>query len=227
MATKQLDVKFEVKDISTEEGTFVGFASVYNVEDLGGDIVEKGAFTRTINARPSVPILWKHDEPIGVGTVEDGDHGLIVRGKLTLAVQKAREALALMKDGAVKGLSIGYSSVKDDIKGGVRHLREVKLWEVSVVAVPMNQDALIAVVKELPTESKEGRTTSRATRTRLEAVMAGHRAALDELQALLDETTIVDLPEPAVSKSADPIQDHSELSSLLHTLTGVFTSGKS
>ncbi len=220
MATKQLDVKFDIKEISSDEGTFVGFASVYNVEDLGGDIVEKGAFTRTINARPSVPILWLHKEPIGLGTLEDSDHGLIIRGKLTMAVQQAKEALALMKDGAVKGLSIGYSSVKDDVKSGVRHLREVKLWEVSVVAVPMLPDAQIAIVKELPTESKEGRTTSKATRARLEAVLAGHRAAIEELQALLDETHIVEL-EPAVSKSADPIQDHSELSSLLDTLTGV------
>lgn len=149
MESKQinLDLPFEIKEVN-DEGEFEGFASVYGNADLGGDIVEKGAFTRTIKARPTVAILWRHDAPIGKGIIEDSEKGLKIRGKLTLAVTQAKDAHALMKDGVVKGLSIGFTAVKDEVKDGVRHLREVKLWEVSLTPFPMNEKALVTNVKE-------------------------------------------------------------------------------
>jgi uncharacterized protein len=159
METKKLNLSFEIKEI-TDEGVFEGFASVYNVVDEGGDVVEKGAFTRTIKALqsksdPSVPILWRHDSPIGKGTVEDTDRGLIIRGKLTLAVNQAKEALALAKDGVVKGLSIGFITVRDEVKNGIRYLKEVRLMEVSLTPFPMNPQAQVTAVKEDRTMQKE------------------------------------------------------------------------
>lgn len=149
METKHLNALFDIKEVS-DEGTFEGLASVYGVVDEGGDVVEKGAFSRTINARPEVAILWRHDAPIGKGRLEDGPTGLMIKGRLTLAVGQAKEALALMKDGVVRGLSIGFQSVKakEEIRDGIRYLREVKLWEVSLTPFPMNQQALVTAVKE-------------------------------------------------------------------------------
>lgn len=149
METKHLNALFDIKEV-TDEGTFEGLASVYGVVDEGGDVVEKGAFTRTVKARPEVPILWRHDQPIGKGQVVETDKGLFIKGRLTLAVTQAKEALALMKDGVVKGLSIGFQSIpsKEEIKNGIRHLNEVKLWEVSLTPFPMNPAARITDVKQ-------------------------------------------------------------------------------
>lgn len=153
--TKHQDFRFEIKEV-TDEGTFEGFASVYGVLDNGGDIVEKGAFARTLNAHPDVPILWRHEHPIGKGHIEDSDRGLIVKGRLTMAVAQAKEALALMKDGVVSGLSIGFRAMKDEVVNSVRHLKEVRLYEVSIVPFPMNEAATITKVKEMPkTEQKD------------------------------------------------------------------------
>jgi HK97 family phage prohead protease len=140
---------FELKSLN-EDGSFVGVASVYGNKDLGGDVVDRGAFTKTLKERGSrVPILWQHDQkqPIGYGEVTDSADGLKIAGKLTLGVTKASEAHALMKDDVISGLSIGYDTVKQKHEGGARHLQELKLYEVSLVTFPMNEDARVSSVK--------------------------------------------------------------------------------
>jgi HK97 family phage prohead protease len=142
--------KFEIKEWQ-EDGTFYGVASMYGNVDYGGDVVERGAFTKTINEKKTIPILWQHkqDIPIGVGELEDTDRGLMIRGKLNLEVLKAKEAYSLIKQGAIKGLSIGYDVVKDKWDKGIRYLKELRLWEVSVVTFPMNSEAVINSVKSV------------------------------------------------------------------------------
>jgi uncharacterized protein len=143
------DVRFDVKTID-ETGQFEGFASVYGNVDQGGDIVEPGAFTRTIkNNGNEIPILWQHDSglSIGLGTVEDSKKGLIIRGQLELDLPEAKAAYIRLKKGLVKGLSIGYKTVKDTIENGVRHIKEAKLYETSLVTFPMNELAQVTSVK--------------------------------------------------------------------------------
>jgi len=147
---KYRDLDIEIKDIGESDGTFVGLASVYGNEDLGGDIVEPGAFTKTLSEKGGeVPLLWQHNmrEPIGIGRLTDTQKGLEIQGKLILTVGKAREAYDLMKNRVIKGLSIGYDSVRDEIKDKKRLLKELKLWEVSVVTFPMNELANVQSVK--------------------------------------------------------------------------------
>ena len=78
-------------------------------------------------------------------------HGLYVEGRLLLGVQRAREALALLKAGAISGLSIGYSPVRFriDKKNSVRTLSDVELWEISLVTFPANNHAGVTVVKQV------------------------------------------------------------------------------
>jgi len=145
-----------VKDAEDKEvgslGEFEGYLSVFDNEDLGRDVVERGAFTKTIAERPEVPLLWQHwpDEPIGklVNLAED-QKGLKVKGLINLAVKRGQEAYALLKQGALTGMSIGYDTVKvkEDTKSDTRRLQEIKLWEGSVVTFPMNQQALVEMVK--------------------------------------------------------------------------------
>ena len=135
-------------------GTFEGYASLFNTADLGGDVVTSGAFAASLRKRgpAGVKMLWQHDakEPIGtwLSIVEDA-RGLMVRGQLNLAVARAREILALMRTGAIDGLSIGFrtKNAVTDARTGLRRLQFVDLWEISVVTFPMHPGARVIAVK--------------------------------------------------------------------------------
>jgi len=140
---------FEIKQVD-EDGTFEGYLSKYDVVDLGKDVVKKGAFTKTIQeSGGEVPLLWQHDHtsPIGSLKLEDRDEGLWVKGKLALEVQKAKEAYELVKAGVIKGLSIGYQTMREKMDGSIRNLLEISLKEGSIVTFPMLPLARIESVK--------------------------------------------------------------------------------
>lgn len=151
MLTKNLAFEYKANE---EKRTFEGYASTWDI-DLGFDKIEKGAFKKTILERfpkKDIKILWQHNynEPIGLPThMEEDSRGLYIVGKLTKNVQRANEALALMEDGVVDKMSIGYDVVKDDISedGQIRHLKELILYEFSPVTFPMNTEADIVSVK--------------------------------------------------------------------------------
>ena len=155
METQHLTSGFQIKAVA-EDGTFSGYASVFGVEDSYSDVVIKGAFTKTIaryESKGTFPkLLWQHkmDEPIGIYTkMFEDDIGLFVEGKLLLDVQRAKEAHTLMKAGALDGLSIGYDVKDFEIQGdSVRLLKELELFEVSIVTFPANEHSLISNVKK-------------------------------------------------------------------------------
>lgn len=138
------------------DGLFEGYASLFGIADLGKDVVEPGAFRDSINRRGpgGVKLLWQHDpaEPIGrwVALTED-PRGLFVRGQLSLAVARAREIHALMREGAIDGLSIGFRSEKarTEPRSGLRRLERIDLWEISIVTFPMLPQARVSAVKAL------------------------------------------------------------------------------
>jgi hypothetical protein len=140
----------------TEAGALEGYASLFGVVDLAKDVVVPGAFAEALARRgpAGVRMLWQHDpaEPIGAWTtLQEDARGLLVRGRLNLAVGRAREIHALLRQGAVDGLSIGYrvERARRD-RAGVRRLERVDLWEVSVVTFPMQPGARVAAVKAQP-----------------------------------------------------------------------------
>ncbi len=143
------------------DGMFEGYASLFGVVDLGRDVVTAGAFAESLARRGArgVKLLWQHDpaEPIGTwdGLTED-ERGLFVRGRLDLGVARAREVHALMKSGAVDGLSIGFRTVRSRRDaGGIRRIEKLDLWEVSVVTFPMLPDARVRAVKRQPASARE------------------------------------------------------------------------
>ena len=143
------EVKFECKSINAD-GTFVGLGAVYNNVDLGGDMILPGSFTKTIAEKGGqVPLLMGHDTraPIGLARLMDSPEGLMVHGKLVLGADGATSAYSLLKAGVIKGLSIGYDTIKSVMDGGVRKLSELKLWEISLTPFPMNERATITSVK--------------------------------------------------------------------------------
>jgi HK97 family phage prohead protease len=141
-----------------EDGTFTGYGSVFGGEpDSYGEVVAKGAFTESLAELKAkgriVPVLWQHrsSEPIGVYLeISEDAHGLKVTGQLLISdVAQAKEAYALLKAGAVTGLSIGYwvRQASYDEKTGIRTLIKLDLVEVSLVTFPAKDDARVEAVK--------------------------------------------------------------------------------
>jgi HK97 family phage prohead protease len=151
---KAFDCPLLLKSLDVD-GRFAGYASVFGVVDNQRDIVMNGAFRQSIAERAGeIKLLWQHaqDEPIGYfTTMFEDEQGLYVEGQLMLELERGREAYALLKQGVVKGLSIGYSPVRYrlDPDNGVRQLQAVDLWEVSLVTFPANAQAGVTVVKSM------------------------------------------------------------------------------
>lgn len=153
---KKLVFESEIK-AESNKGIFTGYGSIFGNEDQGNDIMQKGAFTKSLVNRPvsKVKMLYQHktDEPIGVFTeIYEDSKGLFVKGQLAMGTQRGREAYELLKMGALDGMSIGFRADPEkqgynENKRGVRTLKEVDLMEISLVTFPMNESALIETVK--------------------------------------------------------------------------------
>lgn len=139
-----------------DDGTVEGYGSVFGHRDTYDDVIMPGAFSASLAAHRAAgtmpAMLWQHDpeEPIGVWSemVED-EKGLRVKGRLVLEAERGRAAHALLKAGALKGLSIGFMAKQwaYDRDTEVRTLTEIDLWEVSAVTFPAQSLARITNVK--------------------------------------------------------------------------------
>jgi HK97 family phage prohead protease len=127
---------------------FAGYAAVFDRPDRGGDVVRAGAFERSLGRAGAVPLLWQHDPARPVGRIEylkEDKRGLRVIARLSGGAA-GREAAALLREGAVAGLSFGYRVTK---ASGTRPraLEEVELVEISLVTVPMQPKARVHAVE--------------------------------------------------------------------------------
>ena len=153
---KTKDFALQVKAVE-EDGTFEGYASTFGgPADSYGEIVEPGAFAASLakhRREGTMPLmLWQHDpwEPIGVWDEmsEDGK-GLKAKGRLLTGVRKSEEVLILLREKAIRGMSIGYreQEVKPAENGSPRTLLKLDLMEASIVSFPANRRARVESVK--------------------------------------------------------------------------------
>ena len=183
---------FEIKELDGQTGVFAGYASTWD-KDLYGDVVVKGAFTNTLeqdypDGGAHIPIHWQHQDNhptdiIGetLSAVED-EHGLLVTARLDTDLPEGQRAYELLKRGLIHQMSIGFIPTKTawvdqsansgDPFDGYREIREVKLFEISLVQVAANQGAEVL-------EVKSGRVLSAANEEKL-------RNALQSLNEVLD-----------------------------------------
>ena len=142
---------FEIKEVD-EKGTFTGYASVFNIKDNldPPEMVRPGAFTKTLSENEIFPLSWYHDVKniLGIVHAKEDMKGLEIKGELNMEVQEAKEKYALMKQRAIRGLSIGFKTIKDKWENGIRHLLEIKLYEVALVTFPAHPQALVSSVKQ-------------------------------------------------------------------------------
>ena len=133
------------------QGVFSGYASVFGGVDSYGDTIIPGAYTRTLKKRERpIAMRWNHYGPvIGKWTeIREDEKGLYVEGELTPGHSVAQDAYALLKHGAINGLSIGYRPVQiTDHGNGRRDLKEIELIEISIVESPADLGATISDVK--------------------------------------------------------------------------------
>lgn len=177
MIREYKDILFEVDTKSLDESTgiFNGYGSTFGGKpDSYKDIIMQGAFQETLEKGGrngfGIAMLWQHnpDQPVGSWLdLQENKKGLKVQGKLTLGVRQADEALLLMKDKALQGLSIGYSIPKGgyeiDEKTNIRYIKKIDLWEISLVTFPANTNAQITRVKAIE-EAKTERELEKALR---------------------------------------------------------------
>lgn len=146
---KYLNAPCHIKALN-EDGSFSGHASVFGNVDSQQEVVERGAFKEIIkNEDGKVVVLWQHNsrDPIGVADVREDAKGLAFEGSLVLEDPTARKARAHMIAKSVRGMSIGYDTLKDEVRDGIRYLKELKLYEISVVTFGANILAGIDFIK--------------------------------------------------------------------------------
>ena len=148
MSIEQKSLSLEVKAVG-EEGQIEGYGAVFGNRDSYGHIMVKGAFTETLKGRKP-KMLWQHNmlDPIGSwDEYAEDERGLYMKGRIAIKSTKGRDAYELVKAGAIDGLSIGYVTKDYEMEGGARLLKEVDLFETSLVTMPANAAAMVTSVK--------------------------------------------------------------------------------
>ncbi|MFV0240760.1 MAG: HK97 family phage prohead protease [Lacrimispora sphenoides] len=199
-------MQFKMGEYNEEEGIFSGYGAVFENLDSGGDILEPGAFTKTLaEGWERVKILALHNDcwlPIGRPLeLREDTNGLFLSARVS-DTSMGKDIKVLLKDGVLNELSIGYDPVVFDYDSdGIRHLREVKLWEVSIVTWAMNPEATItgyksmqepvglvkAIEFELMNELKAGRKISKSRLKSLQDVSESMKTAAKTIDAVIKE----------------------------------------
>jgi hypothetical protein len=215
MPKTRIQTRLELTALSDRE--FEGHGSVFGNEDLGGDVVLPGAFKRTlaqhVKSGRLPPMFWMHDPGRVAGKwldMYEDDDGLHVKGVLA-PTPLGDEIRTLLKMDAVSGLSIGYSTLDADYDDdGRRLLKEVELWEVSVVSLPMNPLAQVTHAKSRLSERGEYVPTRREFERTLRDVGCSQQVAKTIITKVYEgqpETRDVDSGARDVSEPAEPESD--------------------
>lgn len=191
---------------------FSGYASVFGGVDSYGDTILPGAYKTTLESRKRpVAMRWNHFGPvIGKWTrLEEDEKGLCVEGELTPGHSTAEDAYALLKHGAVSGLSIGYRPVKEyENEHGGFDLHEIELFEISVVESPADLAAQVGDVKSAIERADSLKSIERLLRdaagftradavalvARVKSLALGDQAAETELTEIVNQLQRIKLP---------------------------------
>ncbi len=162
MTTSHLETKANLS--VSDAGEITGIAWPFSTPDRVGDVIEPKAFA---NARAPLPLLFAHDptQPVGVwNEITTTGAGLTLKGQLLVDdVERAREVRALVKAGAVTGLSIGFrTKAATPRKGGGRTISALELVECSLVTIPSHPGARVTSAKSASSTLKIVEAINRA-----------------------------------------------------------------
>lgn len=215
METKQSLTPFKVKaagpDDGLNEGEFEGYCSVFGNKDSYGDIVQPGAFAKSLEEWDTkgdpIPLLWGHDleDPfsnIGViSKAEEDERGLKVRGAFDLDNPKAQQVYKLAKGRRTTGMSFAYAVRDAEQKDDGNHLKDLHIFEASIVPIGANPEAGVLAVKAFADTIADGVKAGRTLSAKNEATLRDAAKAIEDVLASLggDSTT----QEPKASDNAD------------------------
>lgn len=202
-------------DDSSNVGEFSGYASVWGSVDLGGDMIERGAYTKTLDEwhnKGQLPqLLYYHNDQIIIGDwleMREDDKGLFVKGRLwvkgDLRIESAVMAYNVLRGTSVKGLSIGYRArdyeIQEQIDGSqIRLLKEIELFEVSIAPYSMEPKAKVHAVKSLTDEDGQILTKREVEKVLRDAKLSRRQAKAfigGGYDALVrDEQSVVDVED--------------------------------
>ena len=209
ITTKACPIKVKAgPDDGLEEGEFIAYASVFGNKDSYGDVVQPGAFANTLKAWAAkagavIPLLWGHktDDPdFNIGEVvsaEEDERGLKVHARLDLEHPKAAQTYRLLKSGRVSQMSFAYAIVEGEWvepvgegktwRDAYYSLKELDLFEVSVVPIGANQETEILAVKAAAESlrSKAGRVLSAKNENTIRDTISQLESAAASLKAVL------------------------------------------
>lgn len=220
-----------------DEGTFTGYASVFGNVDSHGDIVQPGAFAKSLQrwaeSGDSIPLLWGHDmaDPFAnighIISAEEDAHGLKVTAAFDLDNPTAVQVYKLVKGRRVRAMSFAYDVLDQEFKPGAKHLLELHIHEASIVPVGSNRLAGVETVKAAPADAISS-ADALNLKTRILAAKAGPRkdaptmntqttnplaeqraTALDEAQALMAKSNGGQLT-PEDSQTVETLLKHVE-----------------
>ena len=167
---------FEIKEFTKDENFFYfeGYASTFGNIDYGNDVIVKGAFIASLAANPEVQLLWQHNmqKPIGASVeLREDEKGLFIKGRISIRTTLGKDVAILLEDKVIKEMSIGYFTKVSEMKGEIRYLTELELFEVSVVTKAMNSQALIkslegsSEMKDVESILKDGGFSQKESKT--------------------------------------------------------------
>jgi HK97 family phage prohead protease len=161
--SQNLELKFssfKPEEVTLNGCRIQGYASVFDVIDSHNDLILKGAFYESINKHTmekKVKLLWQHNhsEPIGIieELYEDAT-GLFMTATINSLTQRGKEIISLIGQNAINGLSIGFKVEDSEYNiDGIRIIKKIDLWEVSVVTFPANEQAQISSLSKVKDNS--------------------------------------------------------------------------
>lgn len=221
---KSVVVKFKTDGLA--EGEFIGYASVFGNKDSYGDVVIAGAFTNTLaeweRKGVPIPLLWGHntsDPDFNLGelvTAAEDDHGLKVHGKLDMESPKSAQTYRLLKSGRVNQMSFAYKVIDGAYiqpegegktwRDAFYELRELELYEVSIVPIGANQDTEILAVKSVvgSLAAKAGRSLSAKNEDALRGALAQAEEIVTALKGVLPDEESADEEDQDQTSGKEP-----------------------
>ena len=199
MKIKEMQVKYR----DDGNGSIEGYASTFiRQPDSYGDVVKKGAFTKTLaerwNGGKGIPFLWAHKMDdlkafIGTAEAEEDEKGLRFVATFDDS-EEAQKVRQLYKDGRLRKFSFAYD-IKEEglvtLENGTKanELRELDLFEISAVTIPANDDAGVVDVKSAEPEAKSGARNSKKDADCIKQAIALLKEVLGEIEDPKEDET--------------------------------------
>ena len=145
---KSSDCNF--KDIDSKNGIITGYASVFGNKDSDGDVIVKGAYSKTIKEnKDRIAFLYQHDitKPIGKNlSLREDDYGLKFEAQFSNSTL-GRDVAIMAEEGIIKEVSVGFRTIKGENKKDFYEIQEIKLYEYSLVTLAANPLAQVTGLK--------------------------------------------------------------------------------